>query len=609
MGFADWWDENIQGPAEDAWNWLGKTPDGPKSDIGPADRNNFNLPGAGDRANHLNQLANDYGNRVAPQAGDSAFRNDQAALINRLRNQMNGADSLAQMQFRRATDANTAQQRSLAAGAGPGNAAMMARLASQNIGRMNQGYGQQAAMLGIQERNAAANALGGVAGQARGQDLGLSQFNAGAKMQQTQMNDQAAAAARQQELANAQLMQQGSMGYESNQTQRYGIDKGVPQQPANWERVVGAAGALAPLAMLSDERQKTHVQPFDDGADRLINKLEGYKFEYKDPAYGQGQRTGVMAQDVEQGGPMGQAMVHDHGGMKQIDMPQAVGTTLGLIGRLGERLDRLEGKPKMMAQGGIVTRPTDAVVGEAGPEYIMPLGGFGTSDQERAVNAGMGWDFLPKLALPKAEDHTMRDSFIRSSAQSQDPVVRGLSGITQAIAMKHDKNAAEAKEDREINDPVLKMIKARSPRDAVSAGIKPQEPGYYPMDMWRPMATGGLVTQPTRAIIGEAGPEAVIPLRELPGLIDRLQEHAGSPTAVARTRQTAGVRPGGEQPRADIIREGETRNGYTVLSPEEIARRYDPTTTYGPPKPSDNYGPPKPSQTDVTTWLRQLLSR
>lgn len=34
-----------------------------------------------------------------------------------------------------------------------------------------------------------------------------------------------------------------------------------------------------------------------------------------------------------------------------------------------------------------------------------------------------------------------------------------------------------------------------------------------------PLATGGIVTAPTQALIGEAGPEAVIPLKKLPGLL------------------------------------------------------------------------------------------
>lgn len=42
------------------------------------------------------------------------------------------------------------------------------------------------------------------------------------------------------------------------------------------------------------------------------------------------------------------------------------------------------------------------------------------------------------------------------------------------------------------------------------------------------MAHGGIVTRPTHAIVGEAGPEAVIPLAQLPGLMARMQSSADS---------------------------------------------------------------------------------
>ena len=44
------------------------------------------------------------------------------------------------------------------------------------------------------------------------------------------------------------------------------------------------------------------------------------------------------------------------------------------------------GNPVPMATGGIVTRPTNAIVGEAGPEAVIPLntvGGYSSRDQER----------------------------------------------------------------------------------------------------------------------------------------------------------------------------------------------------------------------------------
>lgn len=251
MGVGSWITNNIGKPVgnffDDAGDWLAARPGAPTSEVGAADRGNFHLPGADARGDFLRGGAENAQLRQAPQAEQSSFRGDQASLINRLRGQMNGEQSLSNLQLRGATDGNIAQQRSLAASATPGNAAMMQRVASQNIGRMNQGFGHQAAQLGIQERNAAANALGAVTGQARQQDNDMSRFNAGAQLQQRGMNDQYTLGMSGLEMGNAELQQRGGMGYEQQQTQRRGQDLGVPTQPQNWERIVGAAGGIAPL--------------------------------------------------------------------------------------------------------------------------------------------------------------------------------------------------------------------------------------------------------------------------------------------------------------------------------------------------------------------------
>lgn len=380
------------GPLADAdvRSWLGGHSGAPTTDSPAADRNNFQLAGADARGDFLRGGAQNAQNRIAPQAagalaGDSAFAGDQRALVDRLRGQMNGQDSLAQLQLRDATDSNIAQQRSQAASASPGNAAMAQRLAMQNTGRINQGFGSQAAQLGIQERNAAANALGAVAQGARGQDQQQSQFNAGqqqqnnqfnvgAQLQQAGLNDQYTQGMSGLELANAEASQRGNMGYEQNQTQRRGQDLGVEQGPANWERVASAAGPIIPL-LASDERLKTGIStPAGGTLDALIAHLKPQEFSYKDQRMGAGPRTGVMAQDVERGGPVGRQMVDDVGGAKMLDVNKSLGTALGLIGRLGERLDQVDGGgERAMATGGIVTRPTRALVGEAGPEAVIPL--------------------------------------------------------------------------------------------------------------------------------------------------------------------------------------------------------------------------------------------
>src|SRR5262245_31808127 len=84
------------------------------------DKRNFGLPGFAQRDQRLTGQAADFLGRAAPQAADSSFRGYQQGLADRLNRQLNGEDSLAQMQLRGATDANIAQQRSLAASALPG---------------------------------------------------------------------------------------------------------------------------------------------------------------------------------------------------------------------------------------------------------------------------------------------------------------------------------------------------------------------------------------------------------------------------------------------------------------------------------------------------------
>ncbi|HET6882175.1 MAG TPA: hypothetical protein VFI31_18570 [Pirellulales bacterium] len=57
------------------------------------------------------------------------------------------------------------------------------------------------------------------------------------------------------------------------------------------------------------------------------------------------------------------------------------------------------------------------------------------------------------------------------------------------------------------------------------------------LDKARPMAAGGVVTDPTMALVGEAGPEAIIPL-------DRLQAMFGNPANLFLTANAFGTNPG-----------------------------------------------------------------
>lgn len=116
---------------------------------------------AGSAGAFADQAQQNYGNMTAES---QATRDYLAGL-------MRGDNSLAKEQFRQMLGQTTGQLRSQAAAASPQNAGMAALQASNNIGRTGAAMSGNAAMAGIAERNAAANALGQMQLGMRGQDV------------------------------------------------------------------------------------------------------------------------------------------------------------------------------------------------------------------------------------------------------------------------------------------------------------------------------------------------------------------------------------------------------------------------------------------------------
>lgn len=307
------------------------------------DRGNYDLPGGTGIRQMGQQQAALAGQRDAPQAAyDPTFRNYQADLARRLQAQASGADSISRLQLQQGQDQLAAQQRSLVAGAAPQNSALAQRMASQQTGRGQQGLAFNQSLAGIQERNAAANALAGLSGQARGQDMQGSQFNVGAQLQQTGMNDAMINAGMGRDLAAAGMQQGGGIAYEGGRTTRA---VGALAQPTQGEQILGAGTGLLGAYLASDERAKTDISDGGDEADKLMRGLRAKAYKYKDEAaHGRGSRLGIMAQDLERSSELGKSLVREVGGIKRVDVPAALGTGLGLIGRLNERIDKLEGR-------------------------------------------------------------------------------------------------------------------------------------------------------------------------------------------------------------------------------------------------------------------------
>ena len=240
---------------------------------------------------------------------------DQRRQLQRLQS---GQDSLSAEQLRQGLQQNVAAQRSMAASAAPRDAAMAARTAMMNAGRLGSGMAGAAAQAGIQERRAATEALNQLL------------------MQQ-----------RQQELMAA-LQSRG------NAIQAYG---GVTPEPTGLEKMapfinagvgLGAAYIGRPKAgsgsAMSDRRLKDGVKDGDDEARSITEGLKSYRFKYKDQKHGKGSQYGVMAQDLETAG-LKHAVVDTPIG-KAVDGAKLATANTALIGALGRRLAKLEGSRK-----------------------------------------------------------------------------------------------------------------------------------------------------------------------------------------------------------------------------------------------------------------------
>ncbi len=239
----------------------GEDPDDPSRSGGEyagVNQDNFQLPGAQGFHDRIGGYLNEVDGRQGPKIGayeraqQSGFAGDQRELAGMLMDRAQGKNSVAEQQWRQGTEAANHQQRSMMAGARPGNAAMAMRVGSQNMATNAMGMTGGAALARAQEAQQAAMGLGGVLAQGRGADENLGMFNASqsnqrqfgqAQMdqQQTAMDDAARAGLMGQDVNVAGLQQQGNMGYEQNRTNRFGATLGVP---TNSEATAGLIGGL-----------------------------------------------------------------------------------------------------------------------------------------------------------------------------------------------------------------------------------------------------------------------------------------------------------------------------------------------------------------------------
>jgi hypothetical protein len=245
------------------------------------------------------------------QQGYGAMTQESQQARDYLRKLASGQESLSAEQLRQGNQQAMSAQRSMAASASPQNSAMAARTAAQNMGRINMGLAGQQATAGIQERQAAQQALANMIMQQRGQDL------------------PAALGSRQNAI--------GAFNNVAN-------NPGTNTDDTRLDQKVGATtGLFSSVAQLfSDRRLKTDVRDGDGAARRALDGLRAYTFNYKNQEHGAGKQVGVMAQDLEKAG-LGHTVMNTPEG-KAVHGGKLAAANTALLSSLARRVGKLESK-------------------------------------------------------------------------------------------------------------------------------------------------------------------------------------------------------------------------------------------------------------------------
>lgn len=255
-----------------------------------------------DQRNNLNAQGSAAGS-WADENQDNARRQGAMSqdMYNAMGDQASGKTSISREMLQQGLQQQYGQQRSMAAGASPQNAAMAARTGAMNMGRASSNMSGQAAVAGMQEQQAAREQQGRFLQNWRGQDMAAAQ---------------------------------GARG------QSIGAYQGITPEKSNVEKFGSAFSSGLGMAAMSDERIKKDIADGDAKAKKITDGLRSYSYKYKNSKHGEGDQFGPLAQEMEKSG-LGHAVINTREG-KMVHGAKAALSGLALTAALGRRVNKLE---------------------------------------------------------------------------------------------------------------------------------------------------------------------------------------------------------------------------------------------------------------------------
>lgn len=287
------------------------------------------------------QMGQQFG-ALGRQQAQQGFENQEAARRRQLEAlgmaQMAAqgrAPSVAQQQLQSGLDRALAQQASLAA-SDVSNPALSRRNAMLAGSRLNLQTNQQAAQLRAQEMAQGRQQFAQQAAALRGADMGQAQLGG-----QQFFQGLGAGMTAEQQLMNAQMQRELAQRQAELEAQKINAQN---QSQFAGGLISGAAGAMGGL--LSDETAKENIEDagtkLDDFARALSAKVYNYNDDAPEHIDRKRKRFGILAQDLERSEAGKSIVERGQDGFRRIDVTNGFGLALAAIGRLNERLDRIE---------------------------------------------------------------------------------------------------------------------------------------------------------------------------------------------------------------------------------------------------------------------------
>ena len=323
----------------------------------------------------------------AAQAGtvtaDQMFKNAQANTAQQLQQEANGQGPAAQaiqMQSQNATNAGIQAQLALANSQRGVNAGEALRSAQQGVAQVTGAAANQAAQNTLAAEQQGINSVGAV--EAAGQNESISEAQLGAQQNQYNASNKQQADLQNQSLNNnVNLANAGAdnaqqqfgdtalIGAQNNNNtmdlNQFGntiegeeynagnlnaseaadMNHSVAVQNANTAQIGTFAQLGGTVAQaFSDKRVKKDISKADKEIENFLNHLKAQNWTYKDQEkYGEGNHTGVMAQDLEKSS-VGKQMVEEHDGVKMVNYTKGFATMMASLADINKRIKKLEGR-------------------------------------------------------------------------------------------------------------------------------------------------------------------------------------------------------------------------------------------------------------------------